>query len=258
MRRKSAKDIKKEKEVKVKPRTRKRKTVAKKVKREEQSSKIKGILGAMEREVAKIVHVTEPQTPVKKTEIGRMVISEEEIPVSVNKYAAIPSGYNDTKIVVLVRDPLWIYAYWEVSNEKIEEVKRTLGLNWDYSKTILRVYDVTDIIFDGNNAHKSFDIILTGLVNSWYINIGTPDRSYCVDIGVLSPDNKFHLYARSNAVKTPRDTVSNVLDEQWLLSDEEIAKIYIPEKIHPGTSEEIGKWIKRGLKEEVSSQVKKQ
>lgn len=254
------KTIKRKEKLEVKPKRRKKTTVSKrvKIKRENARSRIKGIFGSLEEEVVKVIHATEKtQTSVKKTEIGRMVISEEKNPIEINKYVDLPCGYNDTKIVVLVRDPYWIYTYWEISNEKIEELKKILGLEWNYSKTILRIYDVTDIIFDGGNAHKYFDVQLTGLVNSWYINIGTSNRSYCVDIGVLTPDNKFYLYGRSNVVKTPRDTISDVLDEEWLLPEEEMYRLYIPAKICPGTSEEIGKWIKRGLKEEVSSSVKK-
>lgn len=257
---------KKDEKKEIKPKKTTEVTGSKKSKKGELVSKIKGILSSMEDEVTRVV---KPQkAPIKKTEVKKIAVEDKKTstePVKLvkqeeykvpDKYSELPAGYNDTKIVVMVRDPYWIYAYWEVNQDKIEEIKRMVGISWDHSKTILRIYDVTDIIFDGSNAHRYFDIELIGFVNNWYINTGAPDRSYCVDIGVLTPDNRFYLVARSNVVTTPRDTVSDILDEEWLISEEEMSMLYVSGKVSPGTSEELGKWIKKGLREEVSSAFK--
>lgn len=273
----------KKKEVEAKPKKTKKigRIIALKKSKKEIAPKIKGILAARKEEISKVTTRTKTnRVLIKKPAIRKNVTKEMKVtgqslvvgalrsrgpqdrgtPFKVRKvpsgnlnYSELPSGYNDTKITALVRDPYWIYAYWEISNEKIEEVKRTIWDIWNCSKTILRVYDVTDIIFNGSNAHSFFDITLGNLSNYWYINTGAPDRSYCVDIGVLTPDNKFYLFARSNVVKTPRNTISNILDEEWLLSEEEVSKIYIPDKIDVGGSLEVGKWIRIGLKEQVLS-----
>lgn len=246
----------KKKEVGTKPKKTKkivRITTSKKSKKEI-APKIKGILAVRKEEIAKVTTKTKTnRVLIKKPAIRKNTRTNLKFPSGNLNYSELPSGYNDTKITALVRDPYWIYAYWEISNEKIEEVKRTIWDIWNCSKTILRVYDVTDIIFNGSNAHSFFDITLGNLSNYWYINTGAPDRSYCVDIGVLTPDNKFYLFARSNVVKTPRNTISNILDEEWLLSEEEVSKIYIPDKIDVGGSLEVGKWIRIGLKEQVLS-----
>lgn len=264
LRKSTIKKTVKKKEVGAKPKKTKkieRITTSKKSKKEI-APKIKGILASRKEEIAKVTTKTKTKRVlIKKPAIVKNVTKEKEVknykikkvPSGNLNYSELPSGYNDTKITALVRDPYWIYAYWEISNEKIEEVKKTILDIWNCSKTILRVYDVTDIIFNGSNAHSFFDITLNSLSNYWYINTGVPDRSYCVDIGVLTPDNKFYLFARSNVVKTPRNTISNILDEEWLLSEEEVSKIYIPDKIDVGGSLEVGKWIRIGLKEQVLS-----
>ena len=38
----------------------------------------------------------------------------------------LPSAYGDNKIVLMVRDPWWLYAYWEISAAKHDEVKRQM------------------------------------------------------------------------------------------------------------------------------------
>lgn len=138
-----------------------------------------------------------------------------------------PSGYGDHKIVLLVRDPWWLYAYWEVRREEEENAIRAIrakGLT--PLKSILRVYDVTGLVFDGTNAHASFDIDLHSNANNWYIDVGQPNRSFVVEIGIVASDGSFHPLCRSNQVTTPRYGMSEVLDEEWMTSEEEYWRMF--------------------------------
>jgi hypothetical protein len=81
---------------------------------------------------------------------------------------------------------------------------------------VLRVYDVTGIDFNGNNALSSFDCSLGTHADQWYINVPSANRTYCVDLGRLLPDGSFITILRSNLVTTPRDTLSDRLDEEWM------------------------------------------
>jgi len=138
----------------------------------------------------------------------------------------LPSHYGDNKVVVLVRDPYWLYAYWEITDERKSNVETETQASWSDLRKVLRVNDVTDIIFDGTNANKSFDIDPTSDANNWYIHVGEPNRSWCVDLGAVAPDGRFILIARSNVVTTPRDSASDVIDEEWMSLEEEFAKLY--------------------------------
>ena len=165
-----------------------------------------------------------------------------------------PDFYNETRIVLLSRDPYWLFCYWEVSQGSIEEMKRKAGGEFAGSRTILRIYDVTEINFNGRNAHKYFDITLEGMVRSWYIHVGEPERSWMVDIGVLTPSGKFYLFARSNAAKTPPEKISNIYDEEWMISEEEMRKMYWHDDLKKGIgSEFLSRVLYKRLKEELSS-----
>ena len=138
-----------------------------------------------------------------------------------------PYGYGDNKIVIIVRDPWWVFAYWEIAQHKENEVKSQIGQKGlNPVKSILRVYDVTDIDFNGKNAHNFFDIDLTGLANNWYINVGSPNRSWIVDIGILADNNDFFVLARSNCVRTPRFGMSDVIDEEWMCLDDDYWRMF--------------------------------
>ncbi|MFH1784125.1 MAG: DUF4912 domain-containing protein [bacterium] len=138
----------------------------------------------------------------------------------------LPEKYGDTRIVLLPRDPRWVYAYWEINNDSKEEIKTRFGEDiFQKSRLTIRVYDVTNVKFDGFNAHRHFDIGVTESANNWYINTGVPDRSYCVDLGLLTLTGEFIPIARSNIVRLPRESLSPVTDQAWMQIRSELEKL---------------------------------
>ncbi len=139
----------------------------------------------------------------------------------------LPLGYGDTRIVLQVRDPHWAHAYWDVADRTRQQLRNAIGGEaYDRSLFVLRVYDVTDIAFDGLNAHSYYDIHIFEGANNWYLNLGRPDCSFLVDLGLITPSGEFVLIARSNSIRTPRDTYSETIDDKWMVLDEEFREIY--------------------------------
>jgi hypothetical protein len=172
------------------------------------------------------------------------------------KQFRFPPGYGDNKIVALVRDPWWIYAYWEIRREKEEEISRKISSDGDeVSKSILRVYDITDVNFTGSNANSYFDIELKGLANSWYVNVGSPDRAWLIDIGIVTKKGRFYVLARSNIVRTPRYGMSDKLDAEWMIPEDEYWKMFgISGGFGIGKgSLEVREMFKKRLEEQISS-----
>ena len=135
---------------------------------------------------------------------------------------SIPTGYGDHRIVLMVKDPWWLYAYWEIQPSAERAVRGQLlpheiaGL-----QSVLRVYDVTDRDFPTQPAHRWFDIPLSGLATNWYIQTNAPDHTFVVELGLLTQQGRFLLLVRSNAVATPRFGPSDVIDEAWATTDEQ-------------------------------------
>ncbi|HXV19184.1 MAG TPA: DUF4912 domain-containing protein [Candidatus Omnitrophota bacterium] len=137
----------------------------------------------------------------------------------------LPQGYGDNKITLLVRDPWWLFSFWEITPQRREEIlsaMRREGLSEE--RSVLRVYDVTGTSLPHHNAY--FDIELGGLASCWYIDVGQPDREWVIEIGVRAHGGRFFMLARSNAVRTPRFGVSDVLDEEWMMPDELYWKLF--------------------------------
>ena len=140
---------------------------------------------------------------------------------------SIPTGYGDDRLVLMVKDPWWLYAYWEIQPQT-ERIARSQLLPQEVVglQSILRVYDVSEIEFPSQSAHRAFDIGLSGLATNWYIHTNAPDRSFVVEIGLLTSSGRFLLLARSNRVRAPRFGPSEVIDEAWMTTDETYWKLF--------------------------------
>lgn len=138
-------------------------------------------------------------------------------------YDSLPHEYGSERMALLARDPYMAFSYWELPQDRLEKEKAWFG--WD-SKLCVRIYDVTGVQFNGANATAYFDQEVYERVGSWYFDFGRPTHSFCADLGLLAPNGRFLTLIRSNTVTMPRDGVSDVLDEEWMLMDEEFMKLY--------------------------------
>jgi hypothetical protein len=128
---------------------------------------------------------------------------------------SLPAGYGKDRIVVMVRDPYWLHAYWELTHQSVQRAEAALGQDWHGAKPILRVFDVSTNDTTSTSEAAVRDIEIHGGCNSWYIEVKEPPRSFRVDIGYVSRRGQFYVLARSNVVNTPRAGVSDRLDENW-------------------------------------------
>lgn len=158
----------------------------------------------------------------------------------------IPWHYGIDRMMLMVRDPNWIFAYWEISATKQQEFTNLYGAEaWNNSRSVLRVYDITGIDgFNGTNANDYMDISIGDYVDSWHIDVARPNSSFCVDLGRLFPDGTFVTLLRSNIVQTPSMAISNLLDEEWMW----IEGIYRTiTRLHMGSSPMMTEEIARGM-----------
>ncbi|NPV71663.1 MAG: DUF4912 domain-containing protein [Firmicutes bacterium] len=127
---------------------------------------------------------------------------------AVTEYS-VPSRYGDNRVALMVRDPNWLYAYWEVQPEWQQARSREDGVELMETVPVLRLYDITG----GQRMHQ--DIRLTDQSDSWYLGLATPAHTYYAEIGRLSRWGRFVPMARSNVVLTPPAGVSDAMSAEW-------------------------------------------
>jgi hypothetical protein len=209
-----------------------------------------------------VKQIVKPALPVQPQKVQAKKTGEQKLfaPFTVSKAVAagpryffcteIPDTYNDTYMCALPRDPLWLYVYWEVSAETTEIMRRHVGAEaYAVSKWVLRVLDVTDIVYDGTNAWRQMDIDLPPYASNWYVKVWEPARSFMVQCGIVTADGKFFPAVTSNSVRMPRMGVSAVLDEEWMTesTDELIRLSGVGLKRGLGASENSSEFSVGGL-----------
>ncbi len=136
-----------------------------------------------------------------------------------------PGGVRD-RLVVMVRDPYWLHAHWELSRQGVTRAQAAIGQEWHCAKPILRLLEVSEGGTTSAAESVVRDIEIHGGVSNWYVDVQHPPRSYRLDIGYLAPSGKMFVLARSNVVNTPKPGVKDAIDENWSAVAEDYEKIY--------------------------------
>jgi hypothetical protein len=114
-------------------------------------------------------------------------------------------SYGENRLAILVKDPRTIHAYWEVSHLRKRLICEHFQSDWSKLPFFLQVYDVTDIYFNGLNAHSKRLIQVHPLADNWYIHDVLPNRNYIVDYGTTTIHGQFFSILRSNVAKVPAE-----------------------------------------------------
>jgi hypothetical protein len=130
------------------------------------------------------------------------------------------------RLVVMVRDPFWLHAYWELSRKSIERAKVAMNHAWHSAKPILRL---SELQHDGEKDAARVpvrDIEVHGGVHNWYIDVHEPPKTYQLEIGYLASNGTFYPLARSNVVSTPKVEARNTFDKNWSDVAKDFDRIY--------------------------------
>jgi hypothetical protein len=119
----------------------------------------------------------------------------------------LPENYGLDRLVALVRDPRWIYSYWELQGSLMPSLRDRRGQSFiDSCAWVLRLHRIHENI--------AVDIEIDPSSGCWYLNVGGPG-TYQLELGLLSPDGEWISLLASYVVKTPRTSPSDVIDEEW-------------------------------------------
>jgi len=166
----------------------------------------------------------------------------------------LPQGYDEDVLVAQARDPWWTHIYWDLRFKTWDDCRARYGGDFEKSSWALRAYDISFIKFDGKNAHRFFDTPVDVTARNWYMNLGSPGTSWCLDLGFVLPRGRFVTVVRSNVVSLPLDGPSWMTDEEWMIPDDAFRRLYgMSVGLGPNVSSPVGKLWQERLKRDVSS-----
>ncbi len=108
-----------------------------------------------------------------------------------------PESYGIDRVRLLVRDPEWLFAYWDVSPKSLEDLRRQLG---ERAAAVARLtLRISDPVSGGAS-----DVLLPPGARWWYVRTDSTRRSYRAELGFTLASGEFRSLAKSNTVTTPR------------------------------------------------------
>jgi hypothetical protein len=118
----------------------------------------------------------------------------------------IPGAYGIDRLVLLPRDPHWLFSYWEIT-PVLENSMRDRYPQWERSRFVMRMHNLSRGTFR--------DLDITAETDNWYFKVEDADCAYRAEAGRILPDGSFVSLLLSNDVRTPRDSISSVIDPRW-------------------------------------------
>jgi uncharacterized protein len=125
------------------------------------------------------------------------------------------TGTIKDKIYLMVPDPYWLHATWDLTHQSVQRAEAALRQDWHGARPIIRLFDVTSTDTTSTSETPVRDIIIHGGCNNWYIDIPQPPRQYRADIGYISRRGEFFVLARSNVVTPPKAGSAEAVNVGW-------------------------------------------
>ncbi len=102
---------------------------------------------------------------------------------SEKEVAKLAQSFDAEYLVLMQKDPNWMHAFWEVSENRINEAKHGKG------KIVLRLFDIADDLTVQRSKKRKFrDIEVPANARSWYVE-NTAGKSCVAVLGAVSGKN---------------------------------------------------------------------
>ena len=137
---------------------------------------------------------------------------------------SLPCEYGEDGVVLLARDPYWVFTYWEISTAKENALKTELGERFQGGEIQLRVYKFSPSAKE--LLLNTITIPVRVRVGSWYILLGTPGSMFQAEIGYLLTNGTFLTVAKSNIIELPPLDISNDIDGDWMIVEEDFKTLF--------------------------------
>jgi glycogen(starch) synthase len=126
------------------------------------------------------------------------------------------------------------FAHWRILPEWVDATARQRGSAWHDCRLVLRLYDVSYIVFNGLNAHQIHDHPLPSLCGQRFFKLSRPGTWQLAEVGFVLRNGEFIPAARSQTVSFAPDSPSPRGGQTALLVNgrvEEIGNVWEQERI---------------------------
>lgn len=120
----------------------------------------------------------------------------ETIPVE--QSATLPKSYNETQITALLRNPAWIFTYWDLNEADEREVKQTKS----FTSFVLRVLYFANM--EDEKTLEVYDIPVGNDDKDRYVFLSQTEKIVRIDLVAEFKNVKPRVLARSKKIEIPK------------------------------------------------------
>ena len=131
------------------------------------------------------------------------VSQDQELFVDFGEEVELPPRYAETKLMLMLRDPSWVYCYWDIEDRILDELAEDAG----YTGLVLRITELAAPDWGKDSYVDWFDIPIQFADLRRYINLPSEDSFYGAEI-YAQVGEKESLLVRSNIVESSRDYIA--------------------------------------------------
>ena len=147
-----------------------------------------------EKSVEAAKKVVKAATKAKKVEVEVVETPKAKVAKSAAP-EALPQSFDAEYLVLMQKDPNWMQAFWEVSEERIKAAKKGKG------KLVLRLFDISnDLTVKRNKKLKFHDIEVPADARSWYVE-NKATQNCAAALGVVAA-GKFEPLVEAGPMQT--------------------------------------------------------
>lgn len=139
-------------------------------------------------------------TPAKKVKPKGTAGGKDTAGRAATRSPELPPSYGDGAMVLMARDPHWLYVYWDPTEEQARRLERSDAL-------LLRVMETGK----SSRACEIGRVPVPDTARSWYLQVDTSGGQFRAELGIPRDRGRFQVIMASNPASTPRE--SNTKDE---------------------------------------------
>ena len=145
-----------------------------------------------------------------------VVIPEEEFTGDL-----LPEKYGRDKVVLLTRDPRWLYAYWEISGDRDKKIREEASGDIESNQLVLRIHEI-----ENGESVSWFDIEVEAESQNWYFRVPKAGADWHAEVGYEGRSGEFYALVNSNHVKTPVGKAASLVHQEFRALSEEFDEDY--------------------------------
>jgi hypothetical protein len=107
--------------------------------------------------------------------------------------APLKQSYGDDRLVILPRDPWWVWIYWQLSDATLGQARARGG-----RELVLRVF----ALHEGGESQLSEHRVPSD-ARGWYVNVPKPDTDHRAELGMYTEQGEYLMLLSSNTIQTP-------------------------------------------------------